>query len=181
MISKNLNVQINLIFSLISINDISCSLGNKTWPFHNLFLWFFCLNFKTFAISNFCNTGILYLEHLLSRTFAISNFFADSFKVRDNERRLYGKKLIDTAAKTGIDAEKTASKQVVQKTVEATGNVIGNKIADKITSLGKTKSEEKEDERQENYISPEKRQQIVDDLRLLWHYIKMKHQKITKL
>ena len=70
---------------------------------------------------------------------------------------------------------------MVQKTVEATGNVIGNKIADKITSLGKTKSEEKEDERQENYISPEKRQQIVDDLRLLWHYIKMKHQKITKL
>ena len=54
-----------------------------------------------------------------------------------------------------------------KKTVEATGNVIGNKIADKITSLGKTKSEEKEDERQENYISPEKRQQIVDDLRLL--------------
>ena len=70
---------------------------------------------------------------------------------------------------------------MAQKTVESTGNVIGNKIADKITSLGKTKSEEKEDERQENYISPEKRQQIVDDLRLFWHYIKMKHQKITKL
>ena len=67
---------------------------------------------------------------------------------------------------------------MAQKTVEATGNVIGNKIADKITSLGKTKSEEKEDERQENYISPEKRQQIVDDLRLFWHYIKMKHQKL---
>ena len=70
---------------------------------------------------------------------------------------------------------------MAQKTVEATGNVIGNKIANKITSLGKTKSEEKEDERQENYISPEKRQQTVDDLRLFWHYIKMKHQKITKL
>ena len=110
----------------------------------------FWLNCKTFAISNFCNTGILYLEHLLSRTFAIPNFFAGTFKVRDNERRLYGKKLIDTAAKT-------VSKQVAQKTVEATGNVIGNKIADKITSLGKTKSKEKEDERQENYISPEKR------------------------
>ena len=33
----------------------------------------------------------------------------------------YGKKLIDTAAKTGIDAESTASKRVVQKTAEATG------------------------------------------------------------
>ena len=39
----------------------------------------------------------------------------------------YGKKLIDTAAKTGIDAAKTASKRVVQKTAEATGDLIGNK------------------------------------------------------
>ena len=78
----------------------------------------------------------------------------------------YGKKLMDTAAKTGIDAAKTASKRVVQKTAEATGDLIGNKIADKITSLGKTKSKEKEDERQEIYIPPEKRQQIIDDLRL---------------
>ena len=31
------------------------------------------------------------------------------------------------------------------------------KIADKITPLGKTKSKEKEEERQEIYISPEKR------------------------
>ena len=58
----------------------------------------------------------------------------------------YGKRLIDTATKTGIDAPKTASKRVVQKTAEATGDLIGNKIADKITSLGKTKHE-KEGER----------------------------------
>ena len=32
----------------------------------------------------------------------------------------YGKKLIDTATKTGMDAAKTASKRVVQKTAEAT-------------------------------------------------------------
>ena len=38
----------------------------------------------------------------------------------------YGKKLIDTATKTGIDAAKTASKRVVQKTAEATGDLIGN-------------------------------------------------------
>ena len=56
----------------------------------------------------------------------------------------YGKKLIDTATKTGIDAAKTASKGVVQKTAEATGDLIRNEIADKITSLGKTKSKEKE-------------------------------------
>ena len=39
----------------------------------------------------------------------------------------FGKKLMDTAAKTGIDAAKTASKRVVQKTAEATGDLIGNK------------------------------------------------------
>ena len=60
----------------------------------------------------------------------------------------------------------TASKKVVQKTTEATGDMIRSKIADKINSLDKTNSKEKEDERQEIYIPPEKRQQIIDDLRL---------------
>ena len=78
----------------------------------------------------------------------------------------YGKKLIDTATKTGIDGAKTASKRVVQKTADATGNLIGNKKADKITSLGKPKENEKTKEIEEIYIRPEKRQQIIDDLRL---------------
>ena len=39
----------------------------------------------------------------------------------------YGKNLIDTATKTGIDGAKTASKRLVQKTAEATGDLIGNK------------------------------------------------------
>ena len=38
----------------------------------------------------------------------------------------YGKKLIDAATKTGIDAAKTASKRVVQKPAEARGDLIGN-------------------------------------------------------
>ena len=75
----------------------------------------------------------------------------------------YGKKLLDTATKTGIDAAKIASKRVVQKTVEATGDLIGNKIAGKITSLGKTKEKEKIKEIEEIYIPPEKRHQIIDD------------------
>ena len=73
---------------------------------------------------------------------------------------------MDTATKTGIDTAKTASKRVVQKNAEATGDLVGNKIADQITSLGKTKNKEKEDESQEIYIPPEKRQQIIDDIRL---------------
>ena len=40
----------------------------------------------------------------------------------------YGKKLMDTATETEIDAPKTASKRVVQKTTEAAGDLIGNKI-----------------------------------------------------
>ena len=65
----------------------------------------------------------------------------------------YGKKLIDTATKTGIDAANTASKRIVQKTAEATGDLIENKIADKITSVGKPK--EKTNKAEEIYIPPE--------------------------
>ena len=84
----------------------------------------------------------------------------------------YGKHIMDTATKTGIDAAKTASKRVVQKPAEATGDLIGNKIADKITSVGKSKSKQKKDEinemneTEEVYIPPEKRQQIINDLRV---------------
>ena len=83
-----------------------------------------------------------------------------------------GKKLMDTAIKTGIDAAKTASKRLVQETAEVTGDLIGNKIADKITLVGKSKNKQKKDkmnkmnETDEIYIPPEKRQQIIDDLRL---------------
>ena len=73
---------------------------------------------------------------------------------------------MDTATKTGMDPAKTASKRVVQKTAEVTGDLIGNKIADKITSIGKPKEKEKTDKVEKIYIPPEKRQQIIDDLRL---------------
>ena len=86
---------------------------------------------------------------------------------------------MDTATKTGINAAKTASKRIVQKATEATGDLIGNKIADKITSIGKPKEKEKETE--EIYIPPEKRQQIIDDLRLFWHHIKKEYLKINFL
>ena len=55
----------------------------------------------------------------------------------------YGKKLLNTVTKTGIDAIKTASKRVVQKTTEATGDSIENEIVDKITSLINQKKKKK--------------------------------------
>ena len=74
---------------------------------------------------------------------------------------------MDTAKKQ--DAAKPASKRVVQKTAETTGDLIGNRLADKITTLRKSKNKEKVNETNEVekiYIPPEKRKQIINDLRL---------------
>ena len=76
----------------------------------------------------------------------------------------YGKTIIDTTKKQGSEFAKTAGKRIVQKSAEATGDLIGIKIADKITSLGKSKNKEKCEE--EIIIPPDKRQQIINDLRL---------------
>ena len=73
---------------------------------------------------------------------------------------------MDTAAKTGIDAARTASKRGVQKTGEATRDLMWNEIADKITSIGNSKEKRKTKKLEEIYIQPEKRQQTIDDLRL---------------
>ena len=91
----------------------------------------------------------------------------------------YGQKLLDSAKKSTTDATETASKRATQKTAEATGDLIGNKIADKTTSISNKKStkelpnndETKEDveinTHKKRYMSPEERQQIIDELRLV--------------
>ena len=78
----------------------------------------------------------------------------------------YWKQLMGTATKTGMDAAKTSSKRVLQKNAEGTGDLIGNKIAHEITSRSKPKEKEKTKEREDICIPPEKRKQIIDDLRL---------------
>ena len=85
------------------------------------------------------------------------------------------KKLVDTAKKFAADAKKTASKRAIQKAAEATGDLVGKKIADKITSVSKksttklpTIDEDVElTTHKKRYISPEERQQIIDELRLI--------------
>ena len=92
----------------------------------------------------------------------------------------YSQKPLNSAKKSTTNAIKIASKRVIQKTEEATGDLIGNKIADKITSISKKKSAKElhnnNDETEEDveitthkkrYISPEERQQIIDELRLV--------------
>ena len=87
------------------------------------------------------------------------------------------------------DAIKTASKRSIQKTAETIGDLIGNKTADKITSISKklhpkspkelhsvvlrskeihsTKKVIKKYQKKDIYISPEKRREIIDELRLI--------------
>ena len=89
----------------------------------------------------------------------------------------YGQKLLDSAKKSTTDAIKTASKRAIQKTAEATGDLIGNKIADKITSVSKKKPAKELHNNDETdveiatpkktYLSPEERQQIIEELRLV--------------
>ena len=65
-----------------------------------------------------------------------------------------GKKLIDTATKSGIDAGKTAFQRVVQKTAKATGDL---KIADKITSVVNQKKKKRNKRNRRNLHSTRKK------------------------
>ena len=67
--------------------------------------------------------------------------------------------------KIGSEFGKKASKKILTKSAEATVDLTGSKIADKITSF-KSKPKEKIEEDEEMIIPPEKRQQILNDLRL---------------
>ena len=82
----------------------------------------------------------------------------------------YGKKILDNSVSAGKDFAKIAGKKVLTKSAEATGDLIGNKIADKITKSTRNKAQ-KEDNRimgetQEIILPPEKREQIIKDLKL---------------
>ena len=87
----------------------------------------------------------------------------------------YGQKLLDSAKKSTTDAIKTASKRAIQKTAEATGDLIGNKIADKIISVSKNSNNNNNNNNEDvklatykkRYISPEERQKIINELRLV--------------
>ena len=56
-----------------------------------------------------------------------------AIKTGANFNSKYGKKLTDTALKIGKDFATIADKKIVHKIAEATRDLIGNKIADKIT------------------------------------------------
>ena len=85
----------------------------------------------------------------------------------------YSQKLADSAKKSATDPLKIAGKRAIQRTAEATGDLIGNKIADKITGYSKKTANEAHSNDvsyeipKERYISPQEKQKIIDELRLI--------------
>ena len=94
-------------------------------------------------------------------------FLSFTKNMRKHLSNKYGIKLLDSAKKPTAYAIKTASKRAIQKTAEVTVDLTGNKIAGKITSKAKRSNQPEVDTPKEIDISPEKRQEIIDDLRLI--------------
>ena len=79
---------------------------------------------------------------------------------KDSQKRL------DHAKQSATDAIKT-SKRVIQKTAEAIGDLVSNKTANKITKVSKNlEIVTNENNKEISKVSPKKRQEIIDDLRL---------------
>ena len=107
--------------------------------------------------------------------------------VGKNESGKYSQNLLDSATHatkvvkaSKTDAINTALKrEIKKKTAEATGDLVGNKTDNKINSVSKElyskkslqnsldKTNNEIELPKERYVSPEKRQQIIDDLRLV--------------
>ena len=93
----------------------------------------------------------------------------------------YSQRLPDHIKQFATDALKTVSKREIKRTAESSSYLISNKIDVKITKVSRTSSPNSSDTvtnkakniehdkeiPTERYISPEKRQKIIDDLRLM--------------
>ena len=91
----------------------------------------------------------------------------------------YSHNLLDHAKQSATDALETVSKKAIQKTAEETCDLIDNEIAEKFKKVSKTSPQKNsvinEEENtgldreihRERYVSPEQRQKIIDDLRLI--------------
>ena len=92
------------------------------------------------------------------------------FDVCKSMKNKYGKKILHNSLSAGKDFAKIASEKVLTKSAEATGDLIGNEIADTITKSDRNKEQKENDrimeESQEIIILPEKREQIIRDLKL---------------
>ena len=96
--------------------------------------------------------------------------FDKSLDVGKSMKNKHGKKILDNSLSAGKDVAKLEGKKVLTKSAEATGDLIGNKIADRITKSARNKAQKEDhrimEETQEIIIPPEKRDQMVKDLKL---------------
>ena len=101
------------------------------------------------------------------------NMGTHATRVTKNLNNKYGQKLDDSPKKSATDALKIAGKRAIQKTAEATGDLVGKAIANKITSISKKPASEQHSNAasneipKERYISPQERQKIIVELRLI--------------
>ena len=96
--------------------------------------------------------------------------FNKSIDVGKSMKKKFGKKILDKSMDAGKDFAKITGKKVLTKSAEAIGDLIGNKIADRITKSTRNKAPKENnrimEETQETLIPPEKREQIITDLKL---------------
>ena len=96
--------------------------------------------------------------------------FDKSLDVGKSMKNKYGKEILDNSLSAGKDFVKIAGKKVLTKSAKAAGDLIGNKIADRTTKITRNNAQKEDDrimeETQEIIISPEKREQIIRDLKL---------------
>ena len=96
--------------------------------------------------------------------------FDKSIDVGKKMSNRYGRKILDKSMDAGKVFTKIAGKKVLHKSAEATGEMIGNKIAARMTKSSRNKAQKEDDrimeETQELIIPPEKREQIIKNLKL---------------
>ena len=101
------------------------------------------------------------------------NLGTHTTKVAKNVSNKYGEKLSDTAKISSANALKIVGQRAIQKTAAASGDLVGNFIADKIASISKRPATEPHSNvvsneiPKERYISPQERQKIIHELRLI--------------
>ena len=100
----------------------------------------------------------------------VKKIFNKSIDVGKSMKKKFGKKILDKSMDAGKDFAKITGKKVLTKSAEAIGDLIGNKIADRITKSTRNKAPKENnrimEETQETLIPPEKREQIITDLKL---------------
>ena len=114
------------------------------------------------------NFGSKYGKKFLNKGISASKRTKDTafkFDQSKYEKMLKIKDLAKGLKNQGSEFGRIAGKKILTKFAEAMGDLIGSKIADKITSL-KVKDKPQETIEEEIIIPSEKRQQILDDLRL---------------